>query len=43
MHSSRLRNLEAFGLVDRKVYPVVPPRTEYRLTEAGQRLHSKLH
>ena len=34
-----LRKLEAAGLVDRKVYPVVPPKTEYRLTEAGQRLH----
>ena len=34
-----LRKLEASGLVDRKVYPVVPPKTEYRLTETGRRLH----
>lgn len=34
-----LRNLEAFALVDRKVYPVVPPRTEYTLTATGKRLH----
>ena len=34
-----VRKLEASGLVDRKVYPVVPPKTEYTLTEAGRRLH----
>jgi DNA-binding HxlR family transcriptional regulator len=34
-----LRKLEASGLVHRKVYPVVPPKTEYKLTEAGRRLH----
>ena len=34
-----LRKLEAAGLVDRKVYPVVPPKTEYTLTETGRRLH----
>ena len=34
-----LRKLEASGLVNRKVYPVVPPKTEYTLTEAGRRLH----
>jgi DNA-binding HxlR family transcriptional regulator len=34
-----LRKLEASGLVDRKVYPVVPPKTEYTLTKAGLRLH----
>jgi DNA-binding HxlR family transcriptional regulator len=34
-----LRKLEASGLVDRKVYQVVPPKTEYTLTETGRRLH----
>jgi DNA-binding HxlR family transcriptional regulator len=34
-----LRDLERSGLVVRTVYPVVPPKTEYRLTEAGLHLH----
>ena len=36
--SATLRTLEADGLVSRKVYPVVPPKVEYRLTEIGQSL-----
>jgi DNA-binding HxlR family transcriptional regulator len=35
-----LRNLERTGLVERTVYPVVPPKTEYRLTADGQTLHA---
>jgi DNA-binding HxlR family transcriptional regulator len=35
MLTQSLRHLEAAGLVDRTVYAVVPPKTEYRLTELG--------
>src|SRR5581483_1267626 len=38
MLSERLRDLEAAGLVQRKVLPTSPPTVEYRLTERGRRL-----
>lgn len=36
--SERLRELEAAGIVLRSVYPDVPVRIEYRLTEKGHEL-----
>ena len=38
MLAQQLRQLEADGIVLRKVYPQVPPKVEYRLTEWGQSL-----
>jgi DNA-binding HxlR family transcriptional regulator len=37
-----LRDLERHGLVDRKVYPVVPPKVEYSLTPLGLTLNEPL-
>jgi DNA-binding HxlR family transcriptional regulator len=38
MLTQQLRELEADGFVRREVYPVVPPKTEYSLTDYGRTL-----
>jgi DNA-binding HxlR family transcriptional regulator len=40
--SERLKELEAEGLVERKVYPETPVRIEYRLTEKGHSLEQAI-
>lgn len=38
MLTQHLRELEADGIVHREVYPQVPPKVEYSLTERGRTL-----
>lgn len=38
MLSQQLRELEADGIINRVLYPVVPPKTEYSLTDLGKTL-----
>ncbi|MEU1547734.1 helix-turn-helix domain-containing protein [Nocardia sp. NPDC005745] len=43
MLTRTLRNLEREGLVRRAVYPTVPPRVEYSLTELGASIGAISH
>ncbi len=38
MLTQQLRELEAQALIHREVFPIIPPKVEYSLTELGQSL-----
>nr|WP_244977166.1 helix-turn-helix domain-containing protein [Deinococcus humi] len=40
MLTKTLRQMEADGLLTRTVYPVIPPKVDYELTELGRNLSS---
>jgi DNA-binding HxlR family transcriptional regulator len=42
MLTTQLKELESHGLINRKVFPEVPPKVEYSLTEKGYSLESIL-
>ena len=42
MLSQTLKNLEHYNLVHREVFPQVPPKVEYSLTETGKSLMPSL-
>ncbi len=40
--TKQLRELEAVGVLQRKVFAVVPPKVEYSLTDKGRELHGAI-
>ncbi len=38
--TSRLKEAEKLGLIHRTIYPEIPPKVEYHLTEKGKSFHS---
>jgi len=42
MFTQTVRELEKDGLISRKVFPVVPPKVEYRLSNRGKSLEDIL-
>ncbi|GHC44605.1 winged helix-turn-helix transcriptional regulator [Ulvibacter litoralis] len=42
MFTQTVRELEKDGLLSRKVYPVVPPKVEYKLSDRGRSLETIL-
>lgn len=42
MFTQTVRELEKDGLVVRKIFPVVPPKVEYKLSERGESLETIL-
>ncbi|TRX61461.1 helix-turn-helix transcriptional regulator [Fulvivirga sp. M361] len=42
MLSQQLKDLEKLDIIDRKSYPVIPPKVEYRLTDKGKSLKENL-
>jgi DNA-binding HxlR family transcriptional regulator len=41
--TQQLRDLERDGLITRQIYPEVPPKVEYRLSELGMTIIPVLH